>query len=86
MNGTLRKIQEPLAPAPSPHAKPASPHIEIASPHVTSRASPHKGAVARNLKWRAKNLDRHRAYHREYMRKWRAEARATEQAPADLNE
>ncbi len=31
-----------------------------------------KGAVARNLRWRAKNLDHHRQYHAAYMRTWRA--------------
>jgi hypothetical protein len=54
----------------SPHTPGASPHIATPSPHEK------KGAVARNLRWRAKNLDRHREYHTAYMRKWRA-AKAT---------
>jgi hypothetical protein len=64
----------PLVTAPSPHtATPpphASPHIEMASPHGR------KGAVARNLRWRAKNLDRYRAYHAGYVRMWRARTAA----------
>jgi hypothetical protein len=27
-------------------------------------------------RWRAANLERHRAYHRDYMRKWRAQKTA----------
>jgi hypothetical protein len=52
---------------PSPHKPLPSPHAEKASPHKD------KGAVARNLRWRAKNISRHRAAHAEYMRKWRLE-------------
>ncbi len=57
----------------SPHAAP-SPHA--ASPHKS------KGAVARNLRWRAKNLDHHRQYHAAYMRSWRAR---TAQKPRTVN-
>ena len=36
---------------------------------------PHRGS-ARQKKWRASRLDQHRAYHREYMRRYRGEAKA----------
>ncbi len=77
---------------PSPHGeaagesvtsqRSAKPSPHTASPHGNGEASPHqkKGAVARNLRWRAKNIDRHRVDHAAYMRRWRAGKSASQSA------
>jgi hypothetical protein len=85
-------LREREAAAARPNAPPQKPRRKNAMQHEAGKESPHapgslkaspheKGAWARNRRWRAKNVDRHRASHRDYMRTWRARQKG-QAAPA----
>jgi hypothetical protein len=64
------------------------PHSSIphAIPHIPHKIEdkPVNAAAKRTKEWRAANLDKHRAYHRSYMRKRRAEAKASPDGAANV--